>query len=148
MRRKILLIFLILPLLIPQGNAIADPPVPDSPGKIAPKLAERINFPGNCFGRTDFPHISKLFPGTVNVQAYTYCPKTGVSVQSTLTRTYAGASTVITKSNKGIGRTTVNLAFKCVWKPGKPLVEYAIYSTHKLSNGASGETHWKRDLKC
>lgn len=141
-------ILLILPLVLNQGNAIADPPVPDSPGKVAPKLAERINFPGNCFGRTDFPHISKHFPGTVNVQAYTYCPKEGVSVQSTLTRTYAGATTSITKSNRGTGRTTVNLAFKCLWKPGKPLIKYAVHSTHKLSNGAIGETHWVRDLKC
>jgi hypothetical protein len=148
MMRKVLLVFLFLTLFVNQGNAIADPPIPDTPDKMSPRFAERIDFPGNCFGRSDLPHISTHVPGTVNVQAYTYCPKKGVSVKSTLTRTYAGASTIITKSNKGIGRTSVNLAFKCVWKAGKPLVEYAVDSLHKLSNGASGETHWKRKLKC
>ena len=132
-----------------QPIALADPPVINDPNQGIPgNFAERVSLLGTCFGRSDHPHISKHFPGTVNVIAFTYCPGKGVIVESTLIRTYAGADTVITKSNKGIGQSTINIALKCLWKPGKPLIQYAIHSTHTVSNGSTGKTEWKKSLKC
>jgi hypothetical protein len=149
MLRRILIAWAILPLVLLQGSAIADPPVNNSPEKGIPiKLSQRVNFFGVCFGRSDFPHLSSHVPGTVNAQAYTYCPGQWVTVNSTLTRTYAGGETMITRSKKGLGRATVNLAFKCLWKPGQPRIQYALRSTHKLSDGSTGETERKEKLQC
>jgi hypothetical protein len=149
MPRRILLIFLLLPLFVSQGNAIADPPIYTDPEKGIPgKLSQRVNFFGVCFGRSDFPHLSTHVPGTVNAQAYTYCPGQGVTVTSTLTRTYAGGETIVTRSKKGVGRVTVNLAFKCLWKSGQPRIQYALRSTHRLSDGSIGKTERTEKLKC
>ena len=147
--RRILFVLAILPLFLLQGTALADPPVTIDPEKVIPnKLSQRINFLGVCYGRSDFPHLSSHVPGTVNAQAYTYCPGKGVTVSSTLTRTYAGADSIITRSKKGLGRVTVNLSFKCLWKPGKPPIQYALRSTHKLSDGSIGHTERTEKLKC
>lgn len=147
--RKILFVLAILPLFLLQGTALADPPVTIDPEKVVPnKLSQRINFLGVCYGRSDFPHLSSHVPGTVNAQAYTYCPGKGVTVTSTLTRTYAGAESMITRSKKGVGRVSVNLSFKCLWKPGQPRIQYALRSTHKLSDGSTGQTERTEKLKC
>jgi hypothetical protein len=148
---KSIRIILVTALLLTstQTIAVAEPPVNNDPNQGVPgKFAEKVQLHGKCFGRTDFPHISKHFPGTVNVIAYTYCPGKGVLVESTLVRTYAGADTLITRSNKGIGKTTINIALKCVWKQGRPPIQYAINSTHKVSDGATGTTEWKKLLEC
>lgn len=139
--RKLTTILITLFILSAQGSAIADPPVPTD-------FNERIAFPGECYGRTDTPHLSMHVPGTVNVLARTYCPKTGVSINSRLLRIYQGIEVEKTASKNGIGLVTVSISMKCIWKKGNPEIKYRIYSTHRLSNGRSGETKQEASLKC
>lgn len=139
--RKLTTILITLFILSAQGSAIADPPVPTD-------FNERIAFPGECYGRTDTPHLSMHVPGTVNVLARTYCPKTGVSINSRLVRIYQGIEVEKTASKNGIGLVTVSISMKCIWKKGNPEIKYRIYSTHRLSNSRSGETKQEASLKC
>lgn len=119
----------------------AEPPIPID-------LNERITFPGACYGRSDTPHLSMHVPGTVNVLARTYCPKTGVSITSRLVRTFQGIEVEKTASKNGIGLVTVSISMKCIWKKGNPEIKYRIYSKHRLSNGSSGETEQRASLRC
>lgn len=121
--------------------ASAEPPTGFDP-------SERIAFPGECYGRTDTPHLSMHVPGTVNVLARTYCPKTGVSINSRLVRIHQGIEVEKTASKNGIGLDTVSISMKCIWKKGNPEIKYRIHSTHRLSNGRSGETTREASLKC
>jgi hypothetical protein len=121
--------------------ASAEPPAGFDP-------SERIAFPGECYGRTDSPHLSMHVQGTVNVLARTYCPNTGVSINSRLIRIYQGIEVEKTASKNGIGLVTVSISMKCIWKKGNPEIKYRIYSTHRLSNGRSGETKQVASLKC
>lgn len=139
--RKLTTILIALYFLSAQGSAIAEPPVPTD-------FNERIAFPGECYGRTDTPHLSMHVPGTVNVLARTYCPKTGVSINSRLVRIYQGIEVEKTASKNGIGLVTVSISMKCIWKKGNPEIKYRIYSTHRLSNGRRGETKQEASLKC
>lgn len=136
---KILLALLLV--FATHSPASAEPPSGFEP-------TERIAFPGECYGRTDSPHISMHVPGTVNALARTYCPKTGVSISSRLVRTYQGVMLEKTVSSKGFGLVTINISMKCIWKKGEPEVKYTIYSKHLLTNGRSGETKQSASLKC
>jgi hypothetical protein len=139
--RKFTTILITIFFLSAQASAIAEPPVPTD-------LDERIAFPGECYGRTDTPHLSMHVPGTVNVLARTYCPKTGVSINSRLIRLYQGIEVEKTANKNGIGLVTVSISMKCIWKKGNPEIKYRIYSTHRLSNGRIGETKQEASLKC
>jgi hypothetical protein len=119
----------------------AEPPIPID-------INERISFPGECYGRSDTPHLSRHVAGTVNVLARTYCPKTGVSITSRLVRTYQGIEVEKTASKNGIGLVTLSISMKCIWKKGNPEIKYRIYSKHRLSNGSSGETEQEASLRC
>lgn len=124
-----------------QASAIAEPPVPTD-------FNERLAFPGECYGRSDIPHLSMHVPGTVNVLTRTYCPKTGVSINSRLVQIYQGIEIEKTASKNGVGLVTLSISMKCIWKKGNPGIEYRIYSRHRLSNGRSGETSRNAFLKC
>jgi hypothetical protein len=139
--RTFIRIFITIFLIAGLSPAYAEPPVPTD-------ISERIAFPGECYGRTDTPHISTHIPGTVNVLTRTYCPKTGVSITSRLVRIYQGIEIERTASKNGIGLVTLSISMKCIWKKGNPEIKYRIYSTHRLSNGRSGETEQAASLKC
>ena len=139
--RKFITALIALTILGSQTFAVADPPPAFDP-------TERFAFPGECYGRSDFPHISMHVPGTVNVVTRTYCPKTGVSISSRLVRTYSGIEVEKNVSRNGVGLVTLSISMKCVWKKGMPLVQYNIYSKHRLSNGNTGETTAESFIKC
>ena len=123
------------------SSAFAEPPSGIDP-------TERIAFPGECYGRSDTPHISMHVPGTVNVLTRTFCPKTGVSITSRLVRIYQGIEAEKIASKNGVGLVTLSISMKCIWKKGNPEIKYRIYSKHRLSNGRSGETQQEASLKC
>ncbi len=135
---SLLVLFLMLAV---QQPISADPPVPTD-------VKERIAFPGECYGRTDMPHISMHVPGTVNVLARTFCPNTGVSISSRLVRIYQGIEVEKSSSKNGVGIVTVSISMKCIWKKGMPLIQYKIHSRHRLSNGRTGETAREASIKC
>ena len=136
--KSLLVLFL---LIASQQPTFAEPPVPTD-------LNERIAFPGECYGRSDRPHISAHVPGTVNVLARTFCPKTGVSISSRLVRLYQGIEVEKSSSKNGVGIVTISISMKCIWKKGMPLIQYNIYSRHRLSNGKMGETEREAFIKC
>jgi hypothetical protein len=121
--------------------AFAEPPSGIDP-------SERITFPGECYGRSDKPHISMHVPGTVNVVARTFCPKTGVSISSRLVRIYQGVEVEKSASKNGVGLVTLSISMKCIWREGMPLIRYRIYSKHRLTNGRTGETTQSASIKC
>ncbi len=138
--QRIVLSLLLIAFSLP-SMVNAEPPIPID-------LNERIAFPGACYGRSDTPHLSMHVPGTVNVLARTYCPKTGVTITSRLVRAYQGIKVEKTASKNGIGLVTVSISMKCIWKKGNPEIKYRIYSKHRLSNGSSGETEQRASLRC
>ena len=136
---KILLTLLLV--FATHSPAFAEPPSGFDP-------IERIAFPGECYGRSDIPHISTHVPGTVNVLTRTFCPKMGVSISSRLVRTFQGIEVEKTASRNGTGLVTLSISMKCIWKKGMPAIQYNIYSTHRLTNGRSGETTREAFIKC
>ena len=139
--RKFAPILLSVLILSAQASAIAEPPIPTD-------LNQRIAFPGECYGRSDTPHLSMHVPGTVNVLARTYCPKTGVTIRSRLVRIYQGIEVEKIASKNGVGLVTVSISMKCIWREGMPLIRYRIYSKHRLTNGRTGETTQSASIKC
>ncbi|CAN2183128.1 hypothetical protein MCEMRE203_00336 [Candidatus Nanopelagicaceae bacterium] len=132
--------------LVPTANA--EPPINGGKEGVgnSPSMKDRL-LPG-CFGITDIPHLSKHVPGTVNVVAATICPGRKVFVTSTLVRITTFGSQSRTKTNQGIGRTTVSVSFKCSWKPGDRPIRYEVSSKYSESSGAKAGRVFTNELQC
>jgi hypothetical protein len=97
-------------------------------------LGKKVKLDGDCFGRTDFPHISTHIPFTVNVHAVTHCPGQKVTVRTVLLRHSWWIFNEVQKMEKsGFGDVEVNVALPCKWKKGQPAIEYTAYSYHNDS---------------
>jgi len=113
------------------------------------RFGEKLILGGECWGRSDYPHISTHVPRTVNVIAETVCPGGRVSVRTTLSRHgWLFFRQTASDSKTGNGSVRVNVAMNCKWISGEPLVEYVVESVHRDDTGASGVTRLHRFLKC
>jgi hypothetical protein len=113
------------------------------------RIGKKIILGTECWGRTDYPHISTHVPRTVNVIAETACPGGSVSIRTTLWRAkwmFFRESISITKTD--LNSVRVNVALNCKWKVGDPPIEYFVVSVHQDNTGASGVTNLKRSLRC
>lgn len=144
---KIIAISLVLLFSSAQFSAAEPPPLPEDILNLGP-LKNLFNFGIKCEGQSDLPHISRHKPGTVNVQTRTTCPGKGVEITTRLTRVYKGTRLSVTKSNQGLGRTTINVSLACIWKKGSKKIRYEVSSVHRLSDGRIGYTYNFEDLEC
>lgn len=113
------------------------------------RIGEKLILGSECWGRSDYPHISTHVPRTVNVIAETVCPGGIVSVRTTLSRHgWLFFREAASGSKTGIGSVRINVALKCKWKSGEPLIGYMVESVHRDESGASGVTRLHRFLKC
>ena len=101
----------------------------------------------DCTGKTDYPHISKHVPGTVNVEATVKCPGREVSIDLTLTRITLKGTTSVHRSVLGNSKMTINVAMKCTWKKGAPY-RYVASATYREAGGASAIHQTFADLEC
>lgn len=144
---KAMAISVVLLLSSSQVSVAEPPPLPEDILNFGP-LKYLFNFGVKCEGKSDLPHISSHKPGTVNVQTRTTCPGKGVEITTRLTRVYKGTKLSVTRSNQGIGRTTVNVSLTCIWKKGTKKIRYEVSSVHRLSDGRIGYTYNFQDLEC
>ena len=113
------------------------------------RIGEKLILGGECWGRSDYPHISTHVPRTVNVIAETVSPGGKVSVRTTLSRHgWLFFRETASGSKSGIGSVRVNVAMKCKWKSGESPIGYVVESVHHDESGASGVTRLHRFLKC
>lgn len=101
----------------------------------------------NCTGKTDYPHISRHVPGTVNVQATIKCPGKDVVVALSLTRISLQGRKTLTRSKSGNGSLTLNAALPCSWKNGPPF-RYVASAVYTEATGAHATHVIYRDLFC
>ena len=149
-RRKLIksiAISIVLTLSSAQTSVAEPPPLPEDILNLGP-LKNLFNFAVKCEGKSDLPHISRHKPGTVNVQTRTTCPGKGVEITSRFSRIYKGARMSITRSNQGVGQTSLNISMKCIWKKGTRKIRYEIGSVHRLSNGDVGYTYNYAEIEC
>ena len=112
-------------------------------------LGEKVKLDGECFGRTDYPHISTHFPKTVNVHAVTHCPGKEVTVRTVLMRHSWWIFNEVQKLEKsGFGDVEINVALKCKWKKGQPPIEYTAYSYHNDSVMEVAGTKVAKSIQC
>jgi hypothetical protein len=110
---------------------------------------ERVTLGADCFGRSDYPHISTHVPGTVNVMAETSCPGKKVSVRTTLSRRgWLFFRETVSRAKSDQNSVKVSVALKCKWKPGQSPIEYIVESIHQEGSGGSAVTRLHRFLKC
>lgn len=142
------LVFILVTLYSTSGLSATADPITDIPDlNINSQLSDRWNFfLPKCYGLTDRIHKSSHVPGTVNVVTRTICPGQGVFISATLTRENDFVS--ISKSGSGNSKVQINLAMKCTWHKGMPLRSYLVSVTHRLADGAQGETIRRAKLNC
>jgi hypothetical protein len=101
----------------------------------------------NCTGKTDYPHLSKHVPGTVNVEATVKCPGRSVNIALSLIRVSLGNSKTVTRNQHGFGTMTINLAMLCTWKRGVPF-RYIASAVYTEASGAHATHLVFKDLNC
>ena len=117
--------------------------------KAVTDFGRRVILSGECAGRSDLPHISTHFPGTVNVVTETFCPGEKVTVKTTLSRKgWWIFRTSVTKSKSGFANVRLSVAMACKWQPGMAPIEYIVESLHTDSSGSRGITRAHSFLKC
>ena len=103
----------------------------------------------DCYGKSDFPHVSSHVPGTVNVVTRTICPGKFVTVQGTLYRKgwfiFRHSRSVY---GSGTGKAQINVALPCTWKPGMKAVHYWFAGAHQAAGSYMGATGGQADLFC
>ena len=146
--RRFLSAVLVMTLLTPSNQALADPPV-DTPNQGTTKAPNsKFFFSEICYGQTDFPHLSRHFPGTVNVTARTGCTSGMAYVKTTLTRLGPPSTTHVMKQKQATGHVEVNVSMKCTWLLGSPRITYIAESIHIAASGAKTYTKTKKSLEC
>ena len=112
-------------------------------------LGKKVQLDGDCFGRTDFPHISTHVPLTVNVHAVTHCPGKKVTVRTVLLRHSWWIFNEVQRVEKsGFGDVEVNVSLPCKWKKGQRAIEYTAYSYHNDSVMEVAGTKVKKSINC
>jgi hypothetical protein len=101
----------------------------------------------DCTGKTDYPHLSKHVPGTVNVEATIKCPGREVTIDLTLIRKTLKGRKEIHRSAIGNSKMTINVAMKCTWKRGVPF-RYIARAVYTEASGATAKHVVFRDLYC
>lgn len=101
----------------------------------------------DCTGKTDYPHLSRHVPGTVNVQATVKCPGREVTIDLTLTRITLRGVRTVHRSALGNSKMTINVAMKCTWKSGVPY-RYVANAIYREAGGASAVHQTFTDLEC
>lgn len=128
--------------------AIADPPVDNgNQGAVKPPNS-KFFFSEICYGQTDFPHLSRHFPGTVNVTARTGCTSGRAYVKTTLTRLGPPSTKHVVKQKQANGHVEVNVSMKCTWLLGSPRITYVAESVHIAASGAKTYTRTEKSLEC
>lgn len=146
MFRKILFISSVA-LFVPIPTSHAEPPI-NSPVKTLPgQLSQKVFISGKCWVVTNFPHLSKHFPGTVNVTATIYCPGYPLTIETKLTRTIKGVTFSKKDRRQGVGKLTINIAMPCIWKSGPK----NVYKAQSWFTNGDGEIYTHAgisQLKC
>jgi hypothetical protein len=101
----------------------------------------------DCTGKTDYPHISKHVPGTVNVEATIKCPGREVTIVLSLTRITLKGNKTSFKSKIGNSKMTINASLPCTWKKGVPF-RYVASAIYTEASGAHATHVVYRDLYC
>lgn len=101
----------------------------------------------DCTGKTDYPHISKHVPGTVNVEATIKCPGREVTIVLSLTRITLKGNKTSFKSKIGNSKMTINTSLPCTWKKGIPF-RYVASAIYTEVSGAHATHVVYRDLYC
>lgn len=102
-----------------------------------------------CYGESDFPHISRHFPGTVNIVARTICPGQEVWVSIILKRrSFLFFSEIKTKDARGFGKIQSNVWMNCKWKPKTNPIQYEVIVTHGNASRQFAPTGGIIKLKC
>jgi hypothetical protein len=101
----------------------------------------------DCTGKTDYPHISKHVPGTVNVEATIKCPGREVTIVLSLTRITLKGNKTSFKSKIGNSKMTINASLPCTWKKGIPF-RYVASAIYTEASGAHATHVVYRDLYC
>ena len=101
----------------------------------------------DCTGKTDYPHISKHVPGTVNVEATIKCPGREVTIVLSLTRITLKGNKTSFKSKIGNSKMTINASLPCTWKKGVPF-RYVASAIYAEASGARATHVVYRDLYC
>ena len=101
----------------------------------------------DCTGKTDYPHISRHVPGTVNVQATVNCPGREVTIVLSLTRVTLKGNKTSYKSKIGNSKMTINAYLPCTWKSGVPF-RYIASAVYTEASGAHATHVVYKDLYC
>jgi hypothetical protein len=101
----------------------------------------------DCTGKTDYPHISRHVPGTVNVQATIKCPGRDVTIVLSLTRVSLEGNKTSYKSKIGNSKMTINAYLPCTWKKGVPF-RYIASAVYTEASGAHATHVVYKDLYC
>lgn len=101
----------------------------------------------DCTGKTDYPHLSKHVPGTVNVEATIKCPGREVTIVLSLTRVTLNGNKTSYKSKIGNSKMTINASMPCTWKKGVPY-RYIASAIYTEASGAHATHVVYRDLYC
>jgi hypothetical protein len=108
---------------------------------------EGVRILKDCTGKTDYPHVSKHFPGTVNVEATIKCPGRDVTIVLTLTRVTLKVNKTSYKSKVGNSKMTINASMPCTWKKGVPF-RYIASAIYTEASGAHATHVVYKDLYC
>lgn len=119
-------------------------------GLIVDRLQSSVTRLGpECYGKSDYPHLSTHVPGTVNVESRTVCPDQFVTVRVVLYRKgwlFLRHSSSSFKTGTGLVQT--NAALPCTWKDGMKRVHYWFTTTHQAAGSYMGEIKGEADLPC
>jgi hypothetical protein len=108
---------------------------------------EGVRILKDCTGKTDYPHVSRHVPGTVNVEATIKCPGRDVTIVLTLTRVTLKVNKTSYKSKVGNSKMTINASMPCTWKKGVPF-RYIASAIYTEAGGAHATHVVYRDLYC
>jgi hypothetical protein len=110
--------------------------------------SEKIKLDPGCTGRTDWPHISKHVPGTVNVTSQILCKGHFVILKVTLIRiNLSGALTKVANSS-GRDKVTLNVSIPCTWRKGDKPFWYVVLANYSVDNGAHNYAQLQSEIKC
>lgn len=152
MRKRNIFWLVLIPLLAIQVDFVrAQTNIsPQNNSLIVEKLQSSVTHLGpECYGKSDYPHLSSHVPGTVNVVSRTVCPGRFVTVRVVLYRKGRLFLRHVSASfETGTGLAQTNASLVCTWKDGMKRVHYWFTATHQASGTYMGVTRGEVDLPC
>lgn len=115
-------------------NAHSEPPINEPVKSLPGSFNQKVYIGGDCWVVTNYPHISKHVPGTVNVTSTMSCPGKPITIETKLTRTKNGIEFSKKDHKQGVGKLTINVAMPCIWLRG-PKITYKAQSWFTNGNG-------------